>query len=186
MNKGFTLLETIIVIAITMILSAVTLGYNRSNEKQIALYRDQAIIVGLINRAKSLALQKFNVENACAFGVHFESPRGFTIFADKMSSESGKTVCKNISGVYQLNGTYDAGGEALTDEQTTFSLDNRLKFRVLTPPLNSDIIFVPPEMETKTNPASDPFIIQIETLDGSLCSSLEVGVGGQITEGNCL
>src|SRR3989344_1833417 len=185
-EKGFTLLETTIVIAITMILSAVMLGYSRSNEKQIALYRDQAIIVGVINRAKSLALQRFNNpdnpnEEICAFGVNFKYPKTFILFKD--IKKSTMISCKDdITGNYGGSGGYDANEEFSAAD--IFTLDSKLVFRDISGDQSGNLIFIPPDLEIKID-TSSPFIVNIQSTDGSLCSSVEVGAGGQITESNC-
>lgn len=180
-NEGFTLLETTIVIGIMIILSAIMIGYNRSSEKQIALYKDQAIIVGLINRAKSLALQRFNTSGVevCAFGVYFDAqatPNRFILFQDK--KRTGTTPCKNNNGVYLENGSYDISEELTTAD--IFTLHPKLKFKDISGSSDGNIIFIPPELEIKTD--ASPFVVNIQSVDGSLCSSIEIGVGGQITE----
>ncbi|MFH0806249.1 MAG: type II secretion system protein [Candidatus Brennerbacteria bacterium] len=79
MRNGFTLVETLIVVAITLFLSGMLLSYNRSTDNQVVLAAEQARVAGVLFRAKSFALQK-NVQRgateACGFGVHFEKTGG--------------------------------------------------------------------------------------------------------------
>jgi type II secretory pathway pseudopilin PulG len=69
--SGFTLVETLVVIGIVMIMTTTLIAYTRSSGKQITLYTEQARLIGLLNRAKSLALQRESAEHYCAYGVRF-------------------------------------------------------------------------------------------------------------------
>jgi prepilin-type N-terminal cleavage/methylation domain-containing protein len=86
MRNGFTLVETLIVVAITLFLSGLLLTYNRSTDNLVVLAAEQARVAGVLFRAKSFALQK-NVqggsEEACGFGVHFEKPGTLMLFGDR-------------------------------------------------------------------------------------------------------
>lgn len=171
-KEGFTLIETLVVIAITAILSSVLLVYNRSNESQIVLYRDQAVIAGLLSRAKSLAIQKYREPalpdySACAFGVHFEAPRDLILFQDL-----GLGGCAT-GRVY----AYDSG-----EELQRLSLDSRLQFLNI-PPGGLDIFFVPPELIVGTTATSGlPVSITLQTTNGRFTAYTTVSAGGQITD----
>lgn len=82
---GFTLIETLVVVAITVLLSGVLFVYNRSSDNQVVLAAEQARVAGFLFRAKSFALQK-NIRHgdaaACGFGVYFERPRRLVLFED--------------------------------------------------------------------------------------------------------
>ena len=164
--KGFTLIEMIVVIGISMILTAVLVVYSRSGERQIVLYTDQSRVVGILNRVKSLTLQTYKTEkNTCAFGVHFEAPHKFIIFQDISASGDCDGSDNNLE--------YDDGPDEKIEE---FSLDNRLRFIGLTDGVH-DIIFVPPYLEVIM-----PVIITIEIDDDSgLQAQIEIGPGGQVT-----
>ncbi|MDO8557522.1 MAG: type II secretion system protein [Candidatus Jorgensenbacteria bacterium] len=174
MEKGFTLVETIVVIGIMMLLSGLFVGYNRTADEQVALFKDQALLVGAINRAKALAQQKLSVDannkalNACAFGVRINSERDFFIFADKKSSAN--LPCINDNGQPASNYQYD-----LSEELESFSLDKRLSF---TSGIGQDIIFVPPDLRLEGS--SLPFIITIQNADNSRIAKVTITQGGQI------
>jgi len=159
---GFTLIETMVVIAITAILAALTIAYNRSSEKQIALFKDQAVVAGALDRAKAFALERFKsgTETACAFGVHIDATgvagAPFTIFQDL-------PACNN---------TYDEPGEKLE----TLTLDPRIEFREVT---KQSILFRTPYLEVVDAP---PEGIQITLgIQGeSGAKTISVGPGGDI------
>lgn len=88
-GAGFTLVETLVVVAITAFLSGILLTYNRSSDNQVVLAAEQARVAGMLFRAKSFALQK-NIRRAdaraCGFGVYFEKQRRLVLFEDLPTS----------------------------------------------------------------------------------------------------
>lgn len=175
-KTGFTLVETMIAVAIALILSTMLLTYNRSSEKQIVLFREQAILVGFLNRAKTLAVEKFNREpRVCAFGIYFPSnaPDKFILFQDLQPEGSDPVFgCRDEEGNFNTNFRYDAG-----EEFESFTIDSRLKF--VDVPADLAIAFVPPELSVVSS-APLPVNIKIETFDGEGSASITVGEIGQI------
>ncbi len=177
--RGFTLVETMVAIAITLVLSTIVLSYNRSSEKQIVLFRDQAIIIGILNRAKALAIEKFNSDpNVCAFGVHFDEDLStFILFQDLNMRAVSEPIfgCRDYTlGVFNTNFKYDGGSELFE----TFSLDPRLRFDSL-PPNGLDVVFIPPEISV-TSTELLPITITVKIKDGSASVPITIGEGGQI------
>lgn len=174
-SAGFSLIEVVIVISVMAILSATLLAYNRSNADQQTLFRDRAIIISVLNRAKAMAVEKFyqNVD-ACAFGIFIRGtgtdPREFILFQDlRIDPEQD---CKLEDGSYNFNNTYDEG-EALSD----YALGNRLVFDGALGDIS--VVFVPPEL-TILSTAGLPVTIGIKTVEGTFSTSLIVSEGGQI------
>lgn len=171
--KGFTLVETLVVVSIILVLSTMAIVYNRSNERQIALYKDQAILVGLLNRAKAFTAQRYRdpatPDNpACAFGLHLDSPRSFVLFQDL-----GDGDCEGVNTNYR----YDEGADP-TETLEIFSLDPRLEFEAI-PGGGLDIFFIPPEINASSS-AGLPVSIVIRTPDGALQATTVVSTAGQI------
>ncbi len=139
-ESGFTLIETLVVIAIMAILSAMLIAFNHSSTTEIALTTDTATVAGALNRAKALALEKYNPSSsggvpACAYGVHFNSGTGtYFIYGVFASDCSGVSYSYDPSAANQL-------------KVETFQLDNGIAFVNLTP---SDIYFIPPYLEASS------------------------------------
>ena len=81
-RAGFTLVEILIVIGITAVLSSMVLTYTSASRDQVALYVEQAKLAQTISRAKSLAITTYNDPNGeedsipCGYGVHFDYDAG--------------------------------------------------------------------------------------------------------------
>lgn len=145
--KGFTLLEVVVVVGIIALISSTMLVYNRSAENQIALYRDQALVVGALNRTKALAIEKYNSPGACGYGVHVsEYSRSFFIFEDRYDETIGKCL---DAGVYTGDFAYTAGeqfGETIfLSPQSRFRLSETTGGGAQQEVGWLDIVFVPPD-----------------------------------------
>jgi len=174
--KAFTLIETLVIVIITIILSSIMITYSHIGEKQIVLFRDQAKVVEVLNRAKFLALQKFSQTEAdkpCAYGVHFDNNTGnFLIFKD-LDSDPLTSGC-------QGNNKYDASNNELFEK---YELDERLKFQI-TPSSGGifEIVFIPPDPTIKMTPnATDATIKIVDKVNSSNNKVIKVNNFGQIT-----
>ncbi len=168
------MIETLVVISVTLILSALALAYNRSSEGQLILYRDQAVVVSFLNQARHLTAQKYrdpSIPNysACAFGLHFEpGTRNFVFFQDLTEGDCGDG---------SQNYRYDDGmnpSEALE----ALSLDPKLSFEGI-PEGGLDIFFIPPDVDASSS-AGLPVSFVIKTRDGKFRVTTTVASGGQI------
>jgi prepilin-type N-terminal cleavage/methylation domain-containing protein len=159
-EKGFTLIEMIVVIAIIAVISVIFVGSNRDSGKGIALITERAKVVGVLQRAKSFALER--KESACAFGVHFQKPGTMIIFGD-LSENNGR--CEEGD----FNKKYDSG-----ESVESISLDGRISFLELPSGGDSyDFVFIPPYLKTVGAGT-------IRLSNGSEETCVEVGSGGQI------
>ncbi len=174
MKGGYTLIETLVVISITLVLSAIAIVYTHSSEKQILIYKDRATVVGFLNRARSLAAQKYRDPSVpdyltCAFGIHFEpDSRDFVLFQDL-----GEGDCSLGSTNYRYDQEADPS-EAIQ----IVSLDSRLQFAGI-PAGGLDIFFIPPEI-TASSSTELPVSFIIKTTDNQFQTVTTVAVGGQI------
>lgn len=162
-EKGFTLVEILVVMAIIAVVSASLILYSRTGERQIILFRDQAGIIAALSRAKSLSVATFGQAGVpCGYGVHFEAPRKFLLFKDLASD------CSAADHVY--SGPNELFG--------SFELNQSLNFGNLT---LTDIVFIPPNPKVVITPLGDEAIINIKTVDGGSSSTIKVTSAGQIS-----
>lgn len=100
-GEGFSLIETLVVIAITGILTAMAIGYTRGNEGRIALIAEQAKLQGMLQRAKALALQGYERGEedflGICYGVYLDFPasgvHSFRLFRTPVVPSGGGEVC---------------------------------------------------------------------------------------------
>lgn len=164
-NSGFTIVEILIVLGIVTVLVGVALSANRTSKSQLSLFKAEALLVGSINRAKALSQQRLDIEDICAFGVHFSSS-GFLIFGDKIVSPATDTQCRNLAGVYTGNAIYDAGYDYIVDLPTTLDSGVSLNTEVQ----DKDVVFLPPDLTATTT---------FENSDGDIGLPINIVITGQ-------
>lgn len=167
MKEGFTLIETLIVIAVTAILSTIFIAYSNSSNGQLPLYTSQAQVIGVLQHAKSLALDKYTTgpggTTTCAFGVNFSTSTGaYFIYAAATTS----ATCTGMTD-------YTWGGSASNYQIQALQLDSRLVFASSTP---KDLYFVPPYF---VDDATGTVLI-VNKQNGT-AAAIEVDAGGSIS-----
>lgn len=170
-ESGFTITEMLVVISIIALLSSLALSYNKASERQIRLFRDQSTIVSVLNRAKSLSLQRFNEQaeggiSICAVGVRFPDSKNFHIFQDLVDPETETCDDSNLS--------YDSG-----EDVESFSLGDQIQFYG-DAASGLEILFIPPHLGVTTT-AAFPANIGVRTTDQGISTEISVSGAGQIT-----
>jgi prepilin-type N-terminal cleavage/methylation domain-containing protein len=165
-NRGFTLIEMLVVISIMTLLSALLILYSRTGESQLILFKEQARVVSVLNRAKALSIQMFNAPNPpCAFGVNFSpTENSFLIFRDLAFD------CRISDNKY-------SGPDELFER---YQLDSRIKFKDLT---LTDVVFIPPDPKTLIDNGANKneAIVVLETSAGAASLKVKINNAGQIT-----
>lgn len=165
-RKGFTLIEIMVTLGVTLVLTSILIVYSRVGERQIILWKDQAKIVGVLLKAKSLALQ-FRKETGqsmpCGYGVHFAQDNSFVLFKDMAE------ICSESDNAYSGD----------SENVENYFLDGSLEFSDLGV---SDVLFIPPEPTVAFNPAiGDEAIITLKIKDTSSSAIIKITNAGQIT-----
>lgn len=176
-DKGFTLLELLVVLGITLLLSAGLIFYNRTSENQLLLFRDQQKIISALQRAKSFSLETFSqAEAPCGYGVNFSLPNTVVIFKDL--SPSSDPQCSDIDFVYSGDSKGDCQNYAECVEK--IYLDKNVKFSELG--LNN-IVFIPPNPNIiiDKDPNKAEALIKIKSSTGQTEKIIKVNNRGQIT-----
>jgi len=176
-KKGFTIIEVLVAVSITIFLSSALILYNSRSREQTSLYLEQGKVAQIISRAKSLAISTYARENNCGYGVRFDYANSkYYIFAYGGAPVNCATVAQDgidlqfeseVAGFppFQLNPVLIFG-----------SGQNRL----------TDVLFIPPDPETVIMTEGDAFPVEngtvyLQTKDGLAGVSVKVGVAGQIT-----
>lgn len=181
-RSGFTLIELLVVLGILSILSGSLILYNHTTRQQVALYTEEAKLVQIISRAKSLSLSTYRESSSaqvCGYGVHVDYGRmTYALF----SYDRGRcpVQCKNISAI-----DYGSCG----NEMVSYPLSRELTL-LASPPAGGfridDVLFVPPDPTTLINSGgvliqSGSGVIVLQTQNGSALSTITVNSNGQVT-----
>jgi hypothetical protein len=188
--RAFSINEVIIVMAITVFLSGILLSYNRSSEKQIVIFKDQALIVGVVNRAKSLAAERYTGSggaNACAFGVEVDIAAKRIVLFQDIKPGNDVFSCKEIGGSYApsvSNGFIYSPDIDSREMLETVSLDPRTIMTMTANGANvadkGDILFIPPDIDaTSTN--AFPLVITLRDESGVNSGYVRILANGQVT-----
>ncbi len=162
--EGFTLIETLIVVAIMAVLSSMLLTYNNSSSSRIGLYAEQATVAGALDRAKSLALEKWkgSAASACAFGVHFSKADGSYFLYQSVPRSSPPNPCSDPDRSY-------VSGDVIVQQ---LKLSGSVEFLVVP----DNVYFVPPYLTTHGTGS-----ISLRTKGKTDTASISVSAGGAVT-----
>jgi prepilin-type N-terminal cleavage/methylation domain-containing protein len=181
---GFTLIEILIVVAITSLLSGVVLTYSSKGRTQVALYVESAKLSQTILRAKSLAIATYGEsETPCGYGVHIDyNAKTYSLFSYKPPD------CGTISSgpIDTTNLTYPGAYTVKSGE--VYNLPQGMEYDGSGSPL-SDILFLPPDpaidiwtREDLLGPSNNPSsVVIINSADQASRITVKVTPGGQVT-----
>lgn len=139
-KSSFTLVEVLVVVAITTFLAGMVLTYSSTGRGQVALYVESAKLAQVALRAKSLAISTYNnPDTPCAYGMRIDAPnRSYSLFSYRPAS------CSVIlTGGIDTTPADQAGPYR---EIETFTLQNEVSFKDLPgEPALEYVLFVPPD-----------------------------------------
>jgi prepilin-type N-terminal cleavage/methylation domain-containing protein len=106
-KKGFTLIEILIVLAITALLSGLAIVYTHVGQNQISLSIEESKVAQLILEAKELSIATYGTNSdTCAYGVAFDyanpaASSTYSLFAYNAAATSslygGRPICPSIA-----------------------------------------------------------------------------------------
>lgn len=137
-SRGFTLVEVLVVLAITSFLAGMVLTYSSVGRSQVALYVESAKLAQVAFRAKSLAIATYNnPDTPCGYGLRVDAPaKSYSLFSYRPAS------CSSVSlGPVDLN---DPGYRTIE----TFSLPKEIDFATDGAADLDFVLFVPPDPKT--------------------------------------
>ena len=182
-ENGYTLIEMMVIVSILSMLTTILIVYNRTGERQIIVFKEQAKIINTILRAKSLAISTYaEGDTPCAYGIHFGKDLTgeweYRIFKDLDSSGSNDN-CGTADNKYDPDSEH-----AVEENFFAEKLDKALEFSELEFTNEFiDIVFIPPEPIVKITPppAENEVTLTIKTPHGKVSKTIKVNSFGQIT-----
>lgn len=178
---GFTLLEILVVVGITVVLTSMVAGYSREGGRQLALVATETKMLNLLSRAKFLSVETFfggersGQQRICAYGVRVDTSQQEMFIFQDISSE-GK--CPPTVG----RDTYDEG-ERLTGELNEVKLGNTSVVFAGDTDLK-EAIFIPPDPQTKIKRTDDSNVeeakLSVKIKEGAGSFVITVNKYGQI------
>jgi prepilin-type N-terminal cleavage/methylation domain-containing protein len=199
-NKGFTLIEMLIVLSITALLSGLAIVYTHVGQNQISLSIEESKIAQLILEAKELSIATYSTNSAtCAYGVHFNLPSStYSLFAYNEAASSsgfGRPICPSfasttLAGAVDTNGITSAGDEYADGSWQVHTAQGVVldDYGAASDTIQ-DILFYPPDPFTAINlsgqetfqyPAPTAYVY-LSTADGSLSRTITVNSAGQVS-----
>lgn len=174
MQRGFSVIEMLVVMSILVVLTSLLILYNRTGELQIILLREQAHLISTVIRAKSLALNTLIEDTpACGYGVHIEvstgtTPSRYFIYRDKAIN------CRTSDHIYAAS-----SDEIIKDSISTVPL--QIAFGDIGV---HDIVFVPPDPQAflDGSQALTEADIVMKSNDGKTKATVTINNAGQISQ----
>jgi prepilin-type N-terminal cleavage/methylation domain-containing protein len=174
---GFTIIEILVVIAITSLLSGLIVTYSSTGRDQVSLYVEESRLAQTILRAKSLAISTYANVSApsCGYGFHIDyQGQQYQVFS------YNPPVC---GGVTSINPAFMIPIDSIR-LTTSLIISNSI-------PGGgsgiSDVLFVPPDPKTLIWTVADPATptslgdINLATKSGNASVTIGVNAAGQIS-----
>ena len=168
-ERGFTMIELLVVVGVIVLLSSFVIAYSRTGERQITLFKEQASLVSLLTRARSLSISAFSdAVVPCDYGVNFSDSGTAILFREY--SPSNDPRCLDANRVYNLE-------DEKIEEMT---LDSTIVFSELG---LLNVVFIPPEPQVVIDNDKNKYeaFIRIKTIDGTNEKVIKITNAGQIT-----
>lgn len=152
MNKGFTLIEALVVISMILILSGMVLINQRAGQSQFALQRSAHRLAQDIRRAKALAISTKEFQG--------EIPRGgYGIYIELETSDSSYKLYADLNG--------DQKWDASDGNVEGCDLEKNIFIRTISPSSPLSVNFKPPDPEVKISQDATSATIELAIRSGS-------------------
>ena len=168
-NKGFTLLEIVIVIMVILVLTSMVLANQREGEKNFALLRSAQRLAQEVRNVEDMAMAGQNspelfgeIFPAGGYGLYFEKDAdSYILFAD----------CDG-DGAYDETGSAESCATATSSNpfpeiMETFSLESLVTISNITPSSPVSIVFFPPDPSITIEPLADEAVITLSFDDNT-------------------
>lgn len=187
-RRAFTVIELLIVLAISALFSTLAITYSSVGRNEIALSVEEAKIAQFILQAKALSIATYTSNGtSCAYGFMIDGigtpDTKYSIFS--YGRDPAATVCPPASSIAAAN-TIDPDYESMSTPGTwQIAVTNGVKV-VQTAGASMAILFYPPDPTvflssdgTDLQPGS--LSITLETVDGKNQATISVNPEGQVS-----
>ncbi|MDO8504369.1 MAG: type II secretion system protein [Candidatus Liptonbacteria bacterium] len=186
---GFTLVEILVVLGITIFLLGMVMLYSAKSRTQMSLYVEAAKVAQVILRAKSLAIATYGTSTVpCGYGLHVDTgAKSYSMFSYRPVNPSpgGPPDCGSVSlgPIDRSQAAKDAG---VYNDAETFVLPNGIGYGIAN--TVEDVMFLPPDPKTliwgpgggaPVAPSGD--IVLVSESDASASVTIQVSSAGQIS-----
>jgi Tfp pilus assembly protein FimT len=121
MKKGFTMTETIIIVAVSIILFAIIVSAYSGFNKNQSLNSTSSEVVSVLNEARALTLASLDNK---AYGVHFQSDKVIFFKGSVFSSSDPDNKITTISSKISIsNISLNGGGDDIIFQRLTGKTD---------------------------------------------------------------
>ncbi len=182
-NFGFTLVEMLIVIAISAMLATIVVGYSSVGRNEVALSVESVKVSQIILQAKSLALATYgSATHACGYGVSFNvAAQTYSIFGYHPSSSA---LCPPAGEITSLSPSEMSSPSPAT---WNIHLENGVVMYATSTDSLSDVLFYPPDPATLISINGSSFSgsaqaahVYLKTAGNTATTTISVSPGGQV------
>jgi prepilin-type N-terminal cleavage/methylation domain-containing protein len=195
-ESAFTLIELLIVVLISAMLSAVVITYSGVGRDEVSLSVESAAVAQTVLHAKSLAVAAYSTaaSHACAFGVAFNGAAN-TYSVVKYDLPAGSQNCPSVASL-ESSGIMGSALTQYTANEWDIPLTNGVSLSVSSDATNSltFVLFYPPDPKTlislsecspgvdscRYNFVNTPAVVDLKTVGGTT-QAITVDTGGQVT-----
>jgi len=189
--KGFTIIELLVVLAISALMSTLAITYSNVSRNYVALTVQESEIAQLILRAKALSIATYadaSGSAACGYGVMITTstiPQTYSIFA---YSPAGSPPCPTEDDLY-ANGIVSpnndehpytsASWQVPVTQGVQIQSENDSLALVLFYPPNPDVFL---STDGATFPSTEATLnVHLTTVDGKNTATLSINPEGQVS-----
>ncbi|MBI2888299.1 MAG: type II secretion system protein [Candidatus Liptonbacteria bacterium] len=195
-RRGFTLIEILVVVSISILLAAYGLSYSSVSHNQTTLFIQRAQAGQFVLKAKSLTLSTKLRESVagrpCGYGVRvsYGNPSSLILFHYSLTPEAGALppegveVCKKADGTLRPFSDFVGGENGVsTEEEIVF--DSEVRLRADAGKLDR-VFFLAPDPQTfiwadgSGTPSASLGTLTLETVDGKATTTVKVMFTGGV------
>ena len=183
-NTGFTLIEILVVVVVSLILSTIAIGYSGIGRDQVALSVETTKVSQFILQARSLSIATYgNAGGTCAYGVAFHAVSGtYSIFG---YTPAGVTSCPSAGSSEITASSILSDQKTYTEGTNDVHVGNGVVMSTTGNDTLSAILFYPPDPQvflvcSDGSLCSFSGKIYLGTADGNMSRTITVDQGGQV------